>query len=312
METATPVDPLKKPEAAATPVKPITSVTLRPKEENVQKLIREFFLFSKTTETKWQPGTITLSDYSGTVSKLHPLLDGITVFGTSKPKQNFFTIDINRTLSTFGRDFEVCLAYFDAKLPIRQARFKFIKGNGKAFETIGKAFDLQFSGNNIETYISTVNSAIVTQSHGVLGKYIPRLVFNNSTEKVELHTRKQGKDIYTLELERKHTLDFLDFDFPQTFDENYPNILVSKKRFSAFSHFFVYSSISPLSLVNGELRPLLAVLPSTERQSSQYVPLGVDRFSKITFKLTDENLLLIPPTEEKAYVLLHFREKKKT
>src|SRR5277367_1253901 len=312
METATPVDPLKKPEATATPVKPITSVTLRPKEENVQKLIREFFLFSKSAETKWQPGTITLSDYSGTVSKLHPLLDGITVFGTSKPKQNFFTIDINRTLSTFGRDFEVCRAYFDAKLPIRKAQFKFIKGNGKEFEAIGKPFELLFSGNNIETFISKVNSAIVTQSHGVLGKYVPRLVFNNSTEKVELHTRKQGKDIYTLELERKHTLDFLDIDFPQTFDENYPNILVSKKRFSAFSHFFVYSSISPLSLVNGELRPLLAVLPSSEQQSSQYVPLGVDRFSKITFKLTDENLVLIPPTEEKAYVLLHFREKKKT
>src|SRR5277367_5792922 len=280
--------------------------------ENFQKLIREFFFVSKTTETKWKPGLITDNDFSSNVSKLHPLLDGITIFGASKPKQNFFTIDINRTLSTFGRDFEVRLAYFDAKLPIRKAQFKFIKGNGKAFETIGKPFELQFSGNNIETFISKVNSAIVTESHGVVTKYVPRLVFDDKTEKVELHVGKQGNDIYTLELDRKHTLDFLDFDFPQTFDKKYPNILVSKKPFSAFSHFFVYSSISPLSLVNGELRPLLAVLPSSEQQSSQYVPLGVDRFSKITFKLTDENLVLIPPTEEKAYVLLHFREKKKT
>src|SRR5277367_5989960 len=112
--------------------------------ENFQKLIREFFFVSKTTETKWKPGLITDNDFSSNVSKLHPLLDGITIFGASKPKQNFFTIDINRTLSTFGRDFEVRLAYFDAKLPIRKAQFKFIKGNGKAFETIGKAFELLF------------------------------------------------------------------------------------------------------------------------------------------------------------------------
>ena len=305
-----PPEPIEQPEVEVpTPVPNSTSQV----GENAQKLIREFFFAPENVETSWKPAMEVLNSFAASVSKLHPLRDGMTLFASSKPKQNFFTVDLQRTFSTFGRDFEVCLAYYDAKLPVRKAKFQLVKWDAttRLTEDVGDAFEQALTETGIEDFVSNMNAWINMESNAiVVSGSLPTLEFNNEMERIELVVGRFGQDIYTLKVERVHTLDFIDFDLPKKIDENYPYVIASKKVFSAFSHAFVYCSIADLSLVDGQLRPLLSVMPTGNHQSNHYVSLGVDRFSKITFKLTDENLVIFPPTEEKAYVLLHFREKK--
>src|SRR5277367_4404324 len=45
--------------------------------ENAQKLIREFFFAPENVETSWKPAMEVLNSFAASVSKLHPLRDGM-------------------------------------------------------------------------------------------------------------------------------------------------------------------------------------------------------------------------------------------
>jgi len=288
---------------------PVTSVI----GENTQKIIREFFFKTERKSISWQQDLNILNSFAASISKLHPLRDGMTLFGISQPNQNQFTVELNRTLTTLDKEFEVSLAYIDAKLPKRRGTIQVVevKLDDKVVTGVGIAFEIEYSDKKgIAKFIEDVNGDILTNSGGVPSGKLPELRLDEENQNLELVVNIEERVIYSIEFKGKHTLDFLDFEFPNLLADQYPGVLPSKKAFSTFSHIFVYCSIAALGLANGELQPLLSILPTGQHQSSLYVPLGVDRFSKITFKLTDENQLLIPPTEEKVYVLLHFQEKK--
>jgi len=271
--------------------------------------------------------TVIEESFINNIPKLHPLEDGMSVAWTAKADEHTFVIKLHKTLAIFDKKFEMGVSYIGFEFPERKSLMQVMEfkdvNSEPTVDWHGLPFIIRYNPKmSIGEFLKDVNFRIleVTKRIKPIKTFSSPYVMYAKDSKFKILSGRLDND-NMLVLNHKppyskgilsdddnvaaHTLDF--FDFKQKSKRTYESCT---KKFSALSHIFVYANIAAMSWVNGERRPLIAVISQHQKRSSHYVPVRLERFSEIKIKLADEHFEPIPPTVEKIYILLHFREVK--